>query len=145
MLKRLVSRFGVVMVVAALVWLLATGSLLSPSPVVIAAQLLAVALAVSARVAFGRGELRVDAVPGSGPLLTRGPYAYVRHPMYAAALLLIWASILGHWSVPNGVVGLLATAMAAVRMPVEEALLRQQYPEYEAYAARTRRVVPFVL
>ena len=145
MLKALVSRFGVVVVVAALVWLLVNRSLFSPSPVVIAAQVLGVAVAVSARVAFGGSELRVDATPGSGPLLTGGPYAYIRHPMYAGALLLVWASILGHWSAVNALVGLLATAMAAVRMPAEEALLQRQYPEYEAYAARTRRVVPFVL
>ena len=39
------------------------------------------------------------------------------------------------------------TAMAgtAMRITMEERLLRQRYPEYAAYAAKTARVVPFLI
>jgi protein-S-isoprenylcysteine O-methyltransferase Ste14 len=43
------------------------------------------------------------------------------------------------------VVGLLATVFTAVRIVAEEKLLVTTYPEYEAYARMTKRVVPFVL
>ena len=38
----------------------------------------------------------------------------------------------------------LVTAGAVVRMLCEKRLVIQQYPEYRDYAARTRRMVPFV-
>jgi protein-S-isoprenylcysteine O-methyltransferase Ste14 len=40
---------------------------------------------------------------------------------------------------------LLVTIGAAIRMAMEEALLRERYPEYAIYAKRTKRVIPFVL
>jgi protein-S-isoprenylcysteine O-methyltransferase Ste14 len=145
MLRILVSRFGVVVALAALLWLIVSGSFLSPAPLVIAGQLVAVALAVWARRTFAGSEFRAGADPGSGPLLTVGPYRCIRHPMFTAALLLVWASILGHWSLVNGAIGAVVTATIALRIPAEEALLRSRYPEYGAYAERTRRLVPFLL
>jgi protein-S-isoprenylcysteine O-methyltransferase Ste14 len=42
------------------------------------------------------------------------------------------------------IVALVATAGLAVRILAEEILIVGKYPEYAGYAARTRRVVPFV-
>ena len=41
--------------------------------------------------------------------------------------------------------GLAATAMLALRIVFEERLVRQLYPEYDDYARRTKRVIPFIL
>jgi len=38
-----------------------------------------------------------------------------------------------------------ATAMLALRIAFEERLVRRRYPEYDDYARRTRRVIPFIL
>jgi len=35
--------------------------------------------------------------------------------------------------------------MLFLRMIFEETLVRQRYPEYEEYARRTKRVIPFLL
>ena len=55
------------------------------------------ALLVWARVSFSQGQFRVVPAPAGGPMLIRGPYRFLRHPMYAGALLLLWSSVLGHW------------------------------------------------
>jgi protein-S-isoprenylcysteine O-methyltransferase Ste14 len=39
---------------------------------------------------------------------------------------------------------LIVTTAIAVRIVAEERLLVERYPEYVAYAARTKRVIPFV-
>ena len=38
-----------------------------------------------------------------------------------------------------------ATAMLLLRMLFEETLVRQRYPEYDDYARRTKRVIPYLL
>jgi protein-S-isoprenylcysteine O-methyltransferase Ste14 len=91
------------------------------------------------------GAFAVTAAPRGEAVLTRGPYRWVRHPQYAAALLLIWAGVLSHLSVLSVVLGLVVAATAAVRIVCEERLLRERFPDYAAYAARTRRLVPFVV
>jgi protein-S-isoprenylcysteine O-methyltransferase Ste14 len=74
-----------------------------------------------------------------------GPYAYVRHPMYAAALVFFVGTplLLGSWW------GLLALPVMAYgmgwRAVREERLLAGQLDGYTAYMARVRyRFVPFI-
>jgi protein-S-isoprenylcysteine O-methyltransferase Ste14 len=78
-------------------------------------------------------------------LIDTGPYAIVRHPMYAAALLYVVGMplLLGSWIglalVPLLVLGL---APRAVR---EERLLKDELPGYADYMARVRwRLIPHV-
>lgn len=79
-------------------------------------------------------------------LVTQGVYAHVRHPMYASFLL--WG-ITQALLIPNWVAGLagLAAVLAlyAVRQSREEAMMRDTFgAEYDAYCARTKRLVPGV-
>jgi protein-S-isoprenylcysteine O-methyltransferase Ste14 len=78
-------------------------------------------------------------------IATTGPYAVVRHPMYAGAIpfLLGIPLLLGSWY------GLaLAPALVAafaVRAVLEERTLAAQLPAYADYAARVRyRLVPLI-
>ncbi|MEP6916570.1 MAG: methyltransferase, partial [Acidobacteriota bacterium] len=108
-------------------------------------QVGAVALMLSARVAFGMRSFHAAANPTSGGLVTIGPYRWLRHPIYAAALYFVWAAAIDHRSLPAIAAAVLVTAGASVRMYAEETLLVRMYPDYIAYSARTARVVPFVI
>ena len=95
----------------------------------------------------GMRSFHATANPTAGGLVTAGPYRYWRHPIYAAILLVAWSGVLSQGAMPSIfalVLALLATAMTAVRIQAEEQLLRASMPEYAAYAARTKRLVPFV-
>lgn len=74
-----------------------------------------------------------------------GPYAIVRHPMYASAVLLFIGVplLLGSWlGLALASVFILAIAWRAVH---EEAALRAELAGYEAYAARIRyRLLPLI-
>jgi protein-S-isoprenylcysteine O-methyltransferase len=87
----------------------------------------------------------VTADPAAERVLRRGPFRVVRHPMYAGALLVVWSSILGHWSLFTAAIGLVVLATATWRIVVEERLLRAHYPDYADYAASTKRLIPFLL
>ncbi len=140
-----VSLAGFIVAVLCLVWLFYRKAILGTEPLTIGIQVAAVALMLWARVTFGGRSFHATANPTKGGLVTNGPYRYLRHPIYAAALYFVWAGIAAHPSVPNAVIALVATAGLAVRMLAEETLIVGKYPEYADYARRTRRVVPFVL
>jgi protein-S-isoprenylcysteine O-methyltransferase Ste14 len=139
------SVVAFLLMVAGLVWLLWRGEALARSIPAISIQICAVALMVSARVAFGRRSFHASATPTAGGVVTSGPYRWVRHPIYAAVLYFVWSAAIDVRSPQALAAAAVVTAGAAVRMYAEERLLLRQYPEYAGYRERTARVIPFVL
>ncbi len=131
-----------VLAIAGLVW---TRSLLGHGPVTLGLQAAAFLLMIWARVTFGIRSFHYAANPTRGGLITTGPYRWMRHPIYAAILLFVWVGIAANPSLKSVALGVVATAMLFLRMIFEETLVRQRYPEYEEYARRTKRVIPFLL
>lgn len=77
-------------------------------------------------------------------LVTSGPYAYVRHPIYTGILLAMFGSILA-----VDLLWLVLFAMAFVYFLVsartEEKMMVAQFPDaYPAYRCRTKILIPFV-
>ena len=138
------SALPLLVVIAAIVVLGVTGNLFASSPLVIAAQAGAVGLSVWARRSFQKGAFRVTATPGSNSIIRGGPYHFIRHPMYAAALLFIWTAVVSHLSVFTLAIGVGVAAVVITRVIVEERLLRARYPEYDDYARSTKALVPYV-
>lgn len=79
-------------------------------------------------------------------LVTGGVYAYVRHPMYSAFFLWAVAQALLLPNLLAGPAGLVGFGILfAFRVGREEAMMRQTFgPAYDAYCARTRRIIPGV-
>ncbi|MBO9498905.1 MAG: isoprenylcysteine carboxylmethyltransferase family protein [Novosphingobium sp.] len=111
-----------------------------------AAALAGLALAVWARVTLGR-DWSVNVTLKEGhELVTGGPYARIRHPIYTAVILLAT----GLFLLVESVGALLGVALVAlgcwIKLRQEEALMTGQFPDsYPAYMARTRRLIPFLL
>ncbi|HNW45136.1 MAG TPA: methyltransferase [Elusimicrobiales bacterium] len=138
------SLLGLAASFFALVALVLRRALIAQGAAGLFVQALSLALMIAARVTFGRRSFNASAAPTRGGLVTGGPYKYLRHPIYAAALYLTWAGVLTHFSAVNFLIGLVPTAGLAVRMLAEEHLLKKEYPEYAAYAGRVKRVIPFM-
>ena len=75
-------------------------------------------------------------------LVARGPYARVRHPMYAAVLLGGLGACLLHGSALDWALLALLGVVLAVKARREERLLGALHPAYADYAARTSALVP---
>jgi protein-S-isoprenylcysteine O-methyltransferase Ste14 len=78
-------------------------------------------------------------------VISSGPYALVRHPMYSGSLL-IWLSIgLGLGSYVAWPAFALLIPFYVYRLLNEEKFLRRELPGYSEYCLRTRfRLVPYV-
>jgi len=140
-----ISIIGFVVMVVALALLIRMSGLFGDNVVALAIQVAAVGLMIWARVVFGRRSFHAAGNPTEGELVTSGPYRYIRHPIYAAVLYFTWAGVLTHLSPETVACGVLEIVGVAMRVYVEERYLRQRYPEYEEYANRTKRIIPFVV
>jgi protein-S-isoprenylcysteine O-methyltransferase Ste14 len=141
---RTLSVLAFAAMVAGLIGLFYSGALFARQPWVIAIQVAAFLLMVAARLTFGSRSFHAAANPTEGGLVTTGPYGYLRHPIYAAVMYFIWAGALDHFSWRVLAYAELITAGAFTRMHIEEYLLVRKYPEYRAYKARVKRIIPFV-
>jgi len=92
---------------------------------------------------LGRRFSGLVAIQAGHELVTRGVYGVIRHPSYLGLLV----NSLGWGLAFRSVVGILLTALLIppllVRIRAEERLLRSQFGgDYDAYCARTARLIP---
>ena len=102
------------------------------------------ALGIWSKLALGESFTPYPKPLEGGHHVARGPYRFVRHPMYCAIVVsaigwaLLWQSVAG------------ATCAAALlvffdlKARREEAWLVEAYPGYAEYRRRTRKLIPFL-
>jgi len=95
---------------------------------------------------LGKNWSQAVTVKEGHELITSGPYALVRHPIYAGLLLAFLGSAVarGEWR------GLLAVALVFGalwhKLRLEEKWMRAQFGEsYEAYSRRVAALVPYII
>jgi protein-S-isoprenylcysteine O-methyltransferase Ste14 len=96
-----------------------------------------------ARRALGPHWSPVVTVRAGQPVVERGPYAVVRHPLYAALLLVASGSLLAHPSPAMACVAGGLTVGLLWKVAREERVLREALgADYARYAARVPALVP---
>jgi protein-S-isoprenylcysteine O-methyltransferase Ste14 len=100
---------------------------------------------IQSRHALGRSWSSEVVVQKKHELIERGPYAYIRHPMYSGLLLMLLGVAVYYgrplWLLVFGFC-LFALYMKSRR---EESLLTNSFPAYSEYKRRTKSLIPFVL
>jgi protein-S-isoprenylcysteine O-methyltransferase Ste14 len=96
------------------------------------------------RVAEGGGGPGMAAPPQQ--LVTQGPYAYCRNPMYLGHLVFMLGLALTFWSAFGLLLFVVRAAWFQYRVLGDEARLAAQFgADYEAYRGRVKRWIPGVL
>jgi len=88
---------------------------------------------------------RFSIVPEARGLVTSGPYRLIRHPIYLGEITAGFGLVLPTLLTVHAVVFIIFVLAQLVRTYFEERILKATYPQYEAYARRTRRLIPFVV
>jgi len=139
-----ISKFALPITMLAGLYLLISGNLFS-SNLFLVVQVLAIAMLPWARRSFQSGQFNIHAEPKEGQMISSGPYRFIRHPMYASALVIIWSGVLGHFSYLNFVVGVIVAVVISIRIMIEEQYLCARYPEYLDFALKTKMIIPFII
>jgi protein-S-isoprenylcysteine O-methyltransferase Ste14 len=101
-------------------------------------------LAAAGVVMLGRNLTPLITPKQDAELIESGPYRLVRHPIYSGILQLSFGWAL--WA--HGWLTLLFTLLLFIifdrKLRREEEILHRTFPGYAAYAARVRRLLPFI-
>ena len=95
--------------------------------------------AIYAVLVLGRS---ISLLPEARRLVTRGPYALVRHPLYLGEIVALAGVALQYLSAWALLLLGVVWAFQLQRIKYEELVLSQMFPEYGDYMARTARLVP---
>lgn len=102
-------------------------------------------IAIWARVHLGKNWGMPMSRKANPQLVTSGPYAYVRHPIYSGIILAVLGSAIGNsvlWVIPLILLG----SYFVYSAQQEEKLMGALFPDtYSAYVKRTKALIPFIL
>ncbi len=101
-------------------------------------------IAIWARIHLGRNWSSRPAVKENHELVTIGPYAYVRHPIYAGLILMAFGTALtgSIWGIG---VFIIASLTFTLRIGKEEKIMLELFPDaYPVYQVRTKKLIPWV-
>ncbi len=101
-------------------------------------------LLVAAIPRLGRGLTPLPYPKDGADLVQTGPYALVRHPMYAGGLIFCigWELIVLGWLTLAYVCALFV--LIDVKSRREEQWLTEKFPTYPAYRRRVRKLIPYI-
>jgi protein-S-isoprenylcysteine O-methyltransferase Ste14 len=103
-------------------------------------------ICIWARFTLGRNWSGVVTLKGGHELITRGPYAWVRHPIYTGLLSMFVATVIVRGHIAGIIAVPLVFAGIWIKLRYEETLMLQKFPEeYAAYQQHVKRLIPFVL
>ena len=130
---------------AALGAIAATGPLWPSNPILLAVELIGLALGVWAVLAMRIGNFNIAPDPFSWTkIVTSGPYGLIRHPMYLSLLVLTLPLIVEQFDVLRLIFWLVLLIDLVLKLNFEESLLVARLPGYKEYRGQSYRLIPFV-
>lgn len=108
-------------------------------------ELAGIALGGWALIAMQLANLHIlpDVRPNA-QLVQRGPYRFIRHPMYSALLLTTLALVLDRFSWLRVSLWLVLLVDLLIKLHYEERLLAAHHPGYPTYQQETKRLLPLI-
>lgn len=102
-------------------------------------------LGISAIWTMKKSKLRIfPQVSKQASLVTSGPYAFIRHPMYTAVLIVGAGMLLNDFSLTRLSIYLLLLGNQILKLRYEESMLENHFKDYKTYKSETYRLVPYL-
>ena len=107
--------------------------------------ILGLLLALWARVTLGANWSSAVTFKEHHELVQRGPYAFVRHPIYTALLLMFLGTAIALGTLGGFIGWPLVFISVWIKLKQEEKLMMSHFPtDYPAYKYRVKALIPFI-
>jgi protein-S-isoprenylcysteine O-methyltransferase Ste14 len=144
MLSKILSSSGYLIAVLGFSYLTYNGYIISGNFIISTIQILAFCLMIWARIIFKHRSFHLTSNTTKGGIVTTGPYKWLRHPIYSAAMYFSFACLLAFPKLEVFLAFFFIAFGLFVRIILEEKALRQSYPEYIEYSKKAKRIIPFI-
>lgn len=114
--------------------------------IALAIQVLGVMIGIWAIISIGIGNFNIQPEVKSDSLITRGPYKWIRNPMYTAVYLFFIPLVFLNFNWTNFILLVLLIVTLALKISREEKFLQEKFGnKYLEYKSSTKRLIPFIL
>ena len=106
-------------------------------------ELLGLILAVWALVEMKKSKINIAPQPReNATLVTSGPYAIIRHPMYTSIIIAVTPLIISHWNIYHFAFLMFLYLNLIFKLLFEESLLKVYFKDYSNYMKKSWRIIP---
>jgi len=106
-------------------------------------ELLGIILAVWAVVEMQKSKINIAPQPRkNASLVTSGPYAIIRHPMYTSIIIAVTPLIISHWDLNMFLFLMFLYLNLIFKLLFEESLLKKYFTGYKEYMTKSWRIIP---
>ena len=77
-------------------------------------------------------------------LISKGPYRFIRHPMYLAVILFTISLLINYFTYLRLMVFILLLADLLLKIEFEEKKLNHAFGEYDQYKKQSVKLIPFI-
>ena len=106
-------------------------------------ELLGIILAVWAVVEMQKSKINIAPQPRkNASLVTSGPYAIIRHPMYTSIIIAVTPLIISHWDLNMFLFLIFLYLNLIFKLLFEESLLKEYFTGYKDYMTKSWRIIP---
>ena len=77
-------------------------------------------------------------------LIVKGPYRFIRHPMYTSVLGISLCYLIQDYSIFKLMIYVILTVNFIMKLNYEEKILSKRFSEYNEYKKRTKMLIPYL-
>lgn len=77
-------------------------------------------------------------------LIKRGPYKFIRHPMYLSIFIVFVPLLIDEFSYLRLAILIVLFINQVIKLHFEESLLSERFPEYQEYKKKSWRLLPLI-
>lgn len=79
-----------------------------------------------------------------GTMVAKGPYRFIRHPMYTGLIIVAWALVGNYYTPSRLLFALILTTALVIKLHLEEVYLKRSFEPYSEYTRKTKKLIPFL-